>query len=149
QGIVDEGEPSPCVIDALGEVSLPLQGSWHNLISRRVRRKLALKFLAPEEKRLVAELLEHFRDVNGSADGVARIVIAKQRSRQASDIVEERVCVQAVIAVIPVAAAVELLAAGLGYKGNLRAYAAAVLGLIGSGEHLEFGDGIHAQHHVL
>jgi len=69
------------VIQALAKVSLTLKGSRYELVSRILRRKLALELLTPEEERLVACGFEYIRDVDGSADAITGIVVTEQRLR--------------------------------------------------------------------
>src|SRR5205823_10850354 len=134
-----------CVVEALAEVSPTLESCWHQGVSDIIWRKLALELLAPEKECLVANALKYFRNIDRSPDRISRIVVPEQRFRQASEIIQEGIRIEAVVAVIPIAAAVVMLRAALGYQRNLPAYAAAVFGLVGSCEHLELGDGIHAQ----
>ena len=87
---------------------------------------------------------EELGNVDRSADGVTGIVIPEEGLGETAHVVDEGVGVEAVVAVVPVAAAVELVGAALGHEGDLAADAASVLRLIAAGEDLEFGDGIRA-----
>src|SRR6185369_6817520 len=144
QGIVDEGELLGVVVEALAEVAFAFGGGGHEHVAQRVGGQLALKFLTEEEECLVLGTLEDFGNVDGAADVIAEIVIAEKRLGQAPRVIDKSVGVEAVVAVIPIAAAVELVAAALGDECNLATDAAAVFRLVAAGEDFEFSDGVDA-----
>ena len=113
-----------------------------------VGRQLALEFLTVEEEQLVFRPLLQMREVNRAANGITHVVVPEQRPRQVSGVVEEGVRIQAVVAVLPVAAAMEMVGTALGNHVDLPARTAAVLCLIAVGQDLEFRDGVEANCYV-
>src|SRR5205807_10601054 len=135
------------VIAGLGKVCLALQGSGYIYVARAVRRELPLPLLAKEEEQLVLRV--DFRYENRSADRVSGVVVPEKLTGQAFGIVQPAIGVEAVVAVIPIAAAVKLVCAALCDHRDLRSGIAAVFGLIDSRENLEFLRRIQTDRYVL
>src|SRR5262249_13708190 len=141
------GERIPVVVDALGEVAFAFEGSGNGDGADALRTQLALEFLAPEEEQLLAAL-EDFGDIDWSAERAAQVVEPEKIARETVAIILPVVGVEAVVAVEPVSATVEIGGAALGQHVDLRAHRPAIFGLVDAGENLELLNGVQAERDV-
>ena len=103
--------------------------------------------MAKEKEQLVLSV--YFRQENRSANRVSGVVVPEKLTGQPFGIVQPAIRVQAVVAVIPIAAAMELVGAALCHHRDLRPGVAAVFGLIDARENLEFLRRIQTDRYVL
>ena len=89
-----------------------------------------------------------FFEIDRPPEGIAEILNAFDRAHGAGPVAEETVGVEALMAVIPIAAAVKGLRPALDRDVDGARRAAAVFGLVVAGEHLHFRDGVHIRLHV-
>src|SRR5579872_4312646 len=88
-------------------------------------------------------------NVHWTANCITGIVVAIKRARQTANVIDERVGIQIVVTVIDVAAAVKFIGSAFRDKGDLCAGVPAILGLVLTGQNLEFGHGVDADGHIL
>ena len=122
--------------------SLALQRGGHVKRNRRVGDDAA-ELLRDEEERLVAAVV-NLRNVNGTADGVAKIVVAQRWARDAVQLIEVVVGVQVVVAEELISATVQLVGAGPRNHVYLAGSRATVLRGVGVAQRLKFGNRIDA-----
>ena len=108
QRVFDVGIRFAVLVDGLGKIPGPLLGRRDRHVVGRVRDRLSLVFLAPEEKELVFLGVEELGNVDRAADRVSRIVLAQNRNREPLAVVVPVVGVEAVMPVGPVPGRVKL-----------------------------------------
>ena len=104
----------------------------------------AADFLREEEESLVLGGVVVVWNVEGTAEGVAKIVIAERRTLDGFAVVEKVVGGQPVVTEELVGVTVESAGAGLGGDDDLASSGAAVFGFVLAAEHHEFGNGVDA-----
>ena len=132
-------------VEGLRKISDALGRGGHGVLRERAGNADRPIFEGVKAEQQVFLGVEFSGDVDGPAERRAERVVAVLGPRNIGAVVEEVVGVEILIAHVPVAAAVVILAAGLGHHFHYRSSVACVFRLVTVEDHLDLADGIQGR----
>src|SRR5262245_48279933 len=130
-------------ISRVREVAAALGVGRHVLLQRDGRLGDLRELLRDEEEEPMLIGVPLSRNVNRSTEAIARDHVSIERALNPLTVIEERIRVETFMAVVPIARAMEIAAAGFRDHVDAAARLASVFSLVAIGQHAHLGDRIH------